>query len=480
MKLMDTMTREVRAIEPVQSGSIGIYVCGVTPYADAHVGHAMSLIVYDVLTRYLRWDGNPAGGYTVTFVTNYTDVDDKLIDRAAELNRDALELASENIARWEAEQIELGIAPPNERPRVTGEIDTIVTTIARIIEQGYAYATAEGDVYYRVRNKDDYGKLSHRNIEDLRSGTRGEPGDGKEFALDFSLWKSQKPGEPAWPSPWSDGRPGWHIECSAMAQRYLGDTFEIHGGGVDLIFPHHENEIAQAEAATGQTFARLWMHNGMVQFEGEKMSKSLGNVVTVSDALSRWRPDALRLFVLNSYYRGPNNLTEEAMGAATRGIERIEGALEPFAAAAAASALDAGDTRARFIEAMENDLGTPAAVAALFDLARAINRGRDAAEDVAAAQRELRELAAVLGLRLEGGASAEGLDAGALAKLAAELGVIGGGAEAGSQIEALLERRAAARAERDFALSDRIRDELAGLSVILEDTSEGTRWSVGG
>lgn len=330
MRLMDTLTREVREIEPVQAGSIGIYVCGVTPYAEAHVGHAMSLIVYDVLVRYLRWDGNPAGGYTVTFVTNYTDVDDKLIDRAAELNRDALELATENIERWEQEQIELGMAPPNERPRVTGEIETITSTIARIIEAGYAYVTAAGDVYYRVQEKDDYGKLSQRNIEDLRSGTRGEPGEGKEFPLDFSLWKSQKPGEPAWPSPWSDGRPGWHIECSAMAQRYLGDTFEIHGGGVDLIFPHHENEIAQAEAATGLPFARLWMHNGMVQFENEKMSKSTGNVVTVEDALGRWRPDALRLFVLNSYYRGPNNLTEDSMRAATRGIERFEGALEPF------------------------------------------------------------------------------------------------------------------------------------------------------
>ena len=479
MRLMDTLTREVREIEPVQAGSIGIYVCGVTPYAEAHVGHAMSLIVYDVLVRYLRWDGNPAGGYTVSFVTNYTDVDDKLIDRAAELNRDALELATENIERWEQEQIGLGIAPPNERPRVTGEIETITSTIGRIIDQGYAYVTPGGDVYYRVRSKDDYGKLSHRDIEDLRSGTRGEPGEGKEFPLDFSLWKAQKPGEPAWPSPWSDGRPGWHIECSAMAQRYLGDTFEIHGGGVDLIFPHHENEIAQAEAATGQPFARLWMHNGMVQFENEKMAKSTGNVVTVADALGRWRPDALRLFVLNSYYRGPNNLTEEAMGAATRGIERFEGALEPSEAPSGAASLDAGDTRARFIEAMENDLGTPQALAALFDLARAINRGRDEGRDVAPAQTELRELSSVLGLRLEGGAAASvELDVVALSKLASDLAVVCGGTDADSTIEALIERRAAARAERDFALSDRIRDELAALHVALEDTPDGTRWSV--
>ncbi len=479
MRLTDTMSRELREIEPAQAGSVGIYVCGVTPYAEAHVGHAMSLIVYDVLVRYLRWDGNPAGGYTVTFVTNYTDVDDKLIERAAELNRDPLELGTENIERWEREQIELGIAPPNERPRVTGEIETITSTIARIIEEGYAYVTPGGDVYYRVRAKDDYGKLSHRDIEELRTGTRGEPGKDKEFPLDFSLWKAQKPGEPAWPSPWSDGRPGWHIECSAMAQCYLGDTFEIHGGGVDLIFPHHENEIAQAEAATGEPFARLWMHNGMVQFENEKMAKSTGNVVTVADALGRWRPDALRLFVLNSYYRGPNNLTEEAMGAATRGIERFEGALEAFDAPAGAERLDSGDTRARFVEAMENDLGTPQALAALFDLARAINRGRDDGRDVIPAQAELRELTSVLGLRLEGDAAAVvELDVVALSKLAAELDVVCGGTDAESTIEALIERRAAARAERDFAFSDRIRDELAALQVALEDTPDGTRWSV--
>jgi len=481
MKLMDTLTHEVREIEPLQPGSIGIYVCGVTPYADAHVGHAMSLIVYDVLVRYLRWDGNPVGGYIVTFVTNYTDVDDKLIDRAAELNRNALELATENIERWETEQIELGIALPNERPRVTCEIETITATIERIIENGYAYVTASGDVYYRVRLKDDYGKLSHRNIEELRSGTRGEPGADKEFPLDFTLWKAQKPGEPAWPAPWSEGRPGWHIECSAMAQRYLGDTFEIHGGGVDLIFPHHENEIAQAEAATGQPFATLWMHNGMVQFENEKMSKSTGNVVSVADALGRWRPDALRLFVLNSYYRGPNNLTKEAMGAATRGIERFEGALESSEAAAGAEAVDPGDVRARFIAAMENDLGTPTAHAALFDLARSINRGRDDGHDLAAAQAELRELTSVLGLRLDGsGAAVVELDAAAFAKLASDLGVVYSGTDAASTIDALVVRRTAARGKRDFALSDRIRDELAALGVALEDTADGPRWSAGG
>jgi cysteinyl-tRNA synthetase len=478
MKLMDTMRHELVELEPVTPGTVGIYVCGVTPYAEAHVGHAMSLIVYDVLVRYLRWPGNPAGGYEVTFVTNYTDVDDKLIERAAELGRDALKLASENIELWEREQLLLGIEPPTHRPRVTSEMEQIVETIQRIIDAGYAYVTAAGDVYYRVQEKADYGKLSHRNIEELRSGTRGEPGEGKEFPLDFALWKAQKPGEPAWPSPWSAGRPGWHIECSAMAQRYLGETFDIHGGGVDLIFPHHENEIAQAEAATGKPFARAWMHNGMVQFEGEKMSKSVGNVVTVGDALERWHPDALRLFVLNSYYRGPNNLTEEAMGASTRGVERLLGALDPFEAPEGAELLDAGETRARFVEAMEDDLGTPQALASLFELARAINRGRDEGRDVAPAQAELRELTGVLGLRLEEDDATATLDAVALSKLAAQLEVVCGGTDVTSTVEALIERRAAARAERDFALSDRIRDELAALGVVLEDGAEGTRWSV--
>ena len=479
MKLMNTLTRQLDELEPIQPGAIGIYVCGVTPYAEAHVGHAMSLLVYDVLVRYLRWSGNPAGGYTVTFVTNYTDVDDKLIDRGAELGRDPLELAQEQISRWEHEQEVLGMIAPDQRPRVTAEIDTITRTIERILDRGYAYSTPAGDVYFRVRAKDDYGKLSQRNIDDLRSGTRGEPGDGKEFPLDFALWKSLKPGEPSWPSPWGEGRPGWHIECSAMAQRYLGDTFEIHGGGVDLIFPHHENEIAQAEASTGQPFAKVWMHNGMVQFEGEKMSKSLGNVVTVEDALGRWSPDALRLFVLNSYYRGPNNLTEDAMTASTRAVERLTGALEP--ASGSGQSVDGDQTRRRFIEAMENDLGTPAALAALFDLARAINRGRDENRDVTAAQATLRELAEVLGLQLTSAApSADRLDAAALSKLAASLDVVCSGIDIDSTIEALIERRTAARADRDFTLSDQIRDELGALDVILEDTADGTRWSVRG
>ena len=483
MRLQNTITGALEDLVPVTPGRIGLYVCGVTPYDSAHVGHAMSLMVYDVLVRYLRWRGNPAGGHAVTFVSNYTDVDDKLIERAAQQERDPLELANANIEQWEQEQQALGLTLPDVRPRVTQEIDNIIAMIAEIVANGLAYVTAGGDVYYRVREKADYGKLSHRNIDDLRSGTRFEPGATKEFALDFALWKAQKPGEPAWESPWGKGRPGWHIECSAMARRYLGDRFDIHGGGVDLIFPHHENEIAQAEAAThtpGTAFANIWMHNGMVQRDGEKMSKSLGNVVNVAEALERWSPDAIRMYVLSSKYRQPNNLTDEAMAAAVSGIERLTAALRP-GDGGRPSSIDARATRERFIEAMEDDLGTPQALAALFDLARAINRGRDADEDIEVAQATLHLLAGVLGLTLVERAADEAsarLDPAPFAKLASRLNVVCNGKDVASTIDALLERRVAARTEKDWSLADTIRMELDALGVTLEDGAGGTRWSV--
>ena len=488
MRLLNTLTGDLDELAPTD-GHVGIYVCGVTPYDSAHVGHAMSLIVYDVLVRYLRWTGNPAGGYEVTWVSNYTDVDDKLIERGAELGRDPIELAAANIDAWEREQDALGLLSPDVRPRVTLEIDNIIATIEQIIEHGYAYPTDDGDVYFRVRAKEDYGKLAHRNIEDLRSGTRCEPGEGKEFPLDFALWKAHKPGEPSWSSPWGKGRPGWHIECSAMAQRYLGQAFDIHGGGTDLVFPHHENEIAQAEAAAPpeatEAFARLWVHNGMIQRNHEKMSKSTGNVVTVEDALERWGPDAIRLFVLNSQYRSVNNLTDEAMDAASAGVERLRNALLPPPEASADvhdfGAAVAIDFANDFVESMEDDLSTPRALAGLFGYARAINseRGQSTGASIEAAQVRFRELAGVLGLRLDDPASdAAGLlDAAAISKLASELAVACSGKDVDHTIEALIERREAARSERDFALSDRIRDDLAALGVALQDTAEGTRWS---
>ena len=488
MRLTNTLTGELAELAPLVPGRVGMYVCGVTPYAESHVGHAMAAIIYDVLVRYLRWPGNPAGGYDVTYVSNYTDIDDNVIARAAELGRDPLELVAENIDVWEEQQRALHLTFPDVRPRVTEHIETIVAAIVAIVERGYGYVAEASDVYFRVRAKEDYGKLSHRNIEQLRSGTRVEPGEGKEFALDFALWKAAKEGEPSWPSPWGDGRPGWHIECSAMSQHYLGEAFDIHGGGVDLVFPHHENEVAQAEAATTRgsedtsqagTFARLWLHNGLVQHDGEKMSKSLGNVVTVREALERWRPDVLRLFVLGSHYRSPNNLTDEAMAAAEAGVDRLLTALEREApeAAAGAAAVDASEARERFVAAMEDDLGTPQALATVFELARTVNRGHDAGEDVRGARALLGELARdVLGLRLEEPAADEDLDAVALSRLASAHEVVCGGTDAGSTIEALLAARQEARAGRDFERADAIRAGLAAAGVEVEDTPEGPRW----
>ena len=479
MRLTNTLSGAIEDFRPLEDGRIGIYVCGVTPYEESHFGHAQYAIIFDAFIRYLRWDGSPGGAAEVTYVSNYTDVDDKVIDRAAELGRDPLDLVNDQIALWESQQRALNLLEPDVRPRVTEHIETIVEAIERIIEAGYGYATAAGDVYYRVRAMPDYGKLSHRNIEELRAGTRGEPGEGKEFPLDFALWKAMKPGEPNWPSPWGAGRPGWHIECSAMSQRYLGASFDIHGGGVDLVFPHHENEVAQAEAVSGPgSFARIWLHNGLVQRDGEKMSKSIGNVVTVREALETWRPDALRLFVLEGHYRRPNNLTDEAMAAAERGLDRLLAAVRDEGVGAGPASSAGPAERARFVEALEDDFSTPRALAAVFDLARTINRERDAGLNVRPAQAELRELAGVLGLRLDAAdAGEDGLDILALSKLAASYEVACGGSDAETTIEALLARRQQAREERDFALADAIRADLAAAGIEVEDTPRGARWS---
>jgi cysteinyl-tRNA synthetase len=477
MKISNTLTGSKSSLKLIPGkNAIGIYVCGVTPYDSAHVGHAMSLMVYDVLIRYLRWCD-----YEVNFVSNYTDVDDKLIDRARELSIEPLELANRNIQEWEEEQKALGLLVPDVRPRVTQEIESIIEMIQEIIDHGLAYSTGDGDVYYRVRLNSDYGKLSHRRIDDLISVSRSEVDSTKEDPLDFALWKAAKPGEPSWASPWGAGRPGWHIECSAMARRYLGEKFEIHGGGLDLIFPHHENEIAQAEGAanTLDVFAQIWMHNGMVQRDGEKMSKSLGNVVTVQEALDQWSSDAIRLFVLSSHYRSGRNLTDDAMHAAVLGVERLRNAINLDNRSAEESGIDCCLVIERFTTAMDDDVSTPQAVAVLFDLVKEINRKYDQGFDVSEAQLLLEELSRkVLGFSLES-AKNNSLDV-SLVQLQDLVGKFNLDISVNSAdqiIDALVQYRGSARQNRDFALADSIRDALLNLNIALDDTADGTIWT---
>ena len=455
MKLSDTLTGEKRDFEPA-GDEVRIYVCGVTPYSSAHVGHAMSYIIFDVLHRYLEFRG-----FTVRRVQNFTDIDDKLIDRAAQEGATVEELAERHIGEYFANMAALNVRDADEYPRATQEVPKIIEVISGLIATGHAYES-NGDVYFRVRSDEQYGKLSHRSLDAMRAGARIEPGVQKEHPMDFALWKSAKPGEPSWESPWGGGRPGWHIECSAMALRYLGESIDIHGGGQDLIFPHHENEIAQSEAFTGtRPFARFWLHNGLLNMDAQKMSKSLGNLVTISDALEHYSADAIRLSVLNAHYRSPGYYSDEALAGSERAAARLRQAASAEPNTGAAGALDASETRARFIEAMDDDLNSPQAVAALFDLARDINRGSTEGQNVASAQETLCELTAVLGLTLEE------REASVDADLAA-------------RVEALVEQRAALRAARDFAGADAVRDQLTALGVELTDSPSGTTWRVVG
>ena len=452
MRLTDTLSGEKKELQPLDpAGGVRMYVCGLTPYSRSHVGHALKSVVFDVLRRYLEWRG-----YRVRHVENFTDVDDKLIERARELGVSVSELADENIRDYLENLRRLNVLPATHYPRVTEMIAEIIAFIEGIIAKGHAYV-ANGDVYFRVRSKPDYGKLSHRRIDELKAGARVEPGERKEDPLDFALWKAAKPGEPSWQSPWGPGRPGWHIECSAMALHTLGEQIDIHGGGADLIFPHHENEIAQTEVLTGKPFASIWVHNALLQFAGEKMSKSVGNVVTVREALDRYGGDAFRLFVLTSHYRTPATYSDEAMAAAKAGMERLrEAALAPTGSGPAAE-LDLEGVRRRFVEAMEDDLNTPRALGALFDLVRELNRERSAGRDVFEGQALLRELLGVLGFTLEPPPSRRAEDAAPF-------------------IDLLVRVRAELRAARQFALADRIRDELAALGIELQDTPSGTVW----
>jgi cysteinyl-tRNA synthetase len=456
MKIYNTLSARLEEFVPA-SDTVSLYVCGVTPYDESHVGHALSYIVFDVLRRFLEYRG-----HRVRHVQNFTDIDDKLIARAQRLDTTVSELAERYIQRYLEDMRELNVLPATVYPRATEEIEKIVEIIQTLIERGFAYAAA-GDVYYRVRQKSDYGKLSHRTIDSMIAEARVEAGEGKEFPGDFALWKAAKPGEPAWDSPWGPGRPGWHIECTAMSVKYLGPSIDIHGGGNDLIFPHHENEIAQSEAATGvQPFVRYWMHNGWMQFAGEKMSKSLGNFVTIHHALEAYGSDALRLFVLSSHYRSPLTYSDEGMEAMKRGAERLRAAGHLESSEGEPAAIDLLSYRHRFDEGLEEDLNTAPGVAALFDLARDINRARDEGRNVLEAQAVLRDLAAVLGLTLEAGGDN-----------ASEM-------SARPFVELLLDVRRDLRAAKQYQLADQIRARLGDLGVVLEDSAKGTSWRLQG
>ena len=453
MRIYNTLTARLEEFVP-ESDEVKLYVCGVTPYAESHVGHALSYIVFDVLRRYLEYKG-----HMVRHVQNFTDIDDKLILRANAIDSSVSDLAERYIERYLEDMRELNILPATVYPRATQEIPKIIEIIRSLIDQGYAY-TSGGDVYYRVRKKADYGKLSHRTLDSMIGESRVEAEEEKEFPGDFALWKGAKPGEPFWESPWGSGRPGWHIECTAMAVRYLGPSIDIHGGGNDLIFPHHENEIAQSEAATGvQPFAHYWMHNGWMQFAGEKMSKSLGNVVTIADALRSYGADALRLFVLSSHYRSPLTYSPEGMEAMKKGAERLRAAAHVQSAGESPAPIDLAAYRSRFEEGLDDDLNTAPAVAALFDLAREINRSRAEGADVREAQVCLRDLAGILGLTLSEPESQREL------QLAAA-----------PFVDLLIEVRRDLRSAKQFALADQIRSRLTELGIVLEDTPDGTTW----
>ena len=458
LEIHNSLSGAKEPFRPMDPPRVSLYVCGMTVYDYCHLGHARAMVVFDMVVRYLR-----ESGYRVHYVRNITDIDDKIIRRASELGESIDSLTTRFIGAMHEDADALGCLRPDEEPRATGHIDEIVAMIEGLVDRGYAYV-ADGDVYYAVSRFPDYGALSGKRLDELRAGARIEPGEHKRDPADFVLWKGARAGEPSWPSPWGDGRPGWHIECSAMSTHCLGNHFDIHGGGLDLKFPHHENEIAQSEAATGEHFVNYWMHNGHVRIDDEKMAKSLGNFTTVRDVLAAHDAETVRHFLLSSHYRSPLNYTADALAQARAGMERLYTALRGLPGDVGPGTPGA-DFSARFHAAMDDDFNTPLALSVLFDLARELNRAREAA-DMARADSlgaTLRSLGEILGLL---GQSPDAyLQSGG-----------GGNAVDAERIEALVEERTAARAARDFARADAIRDQLLAEGVILEDKAEGTIW----
>ncbi len=462
LRIYNTLTRQKEAFQTIEPGKVRMYVCGPTVYAKAHIGHAMSALVFDIARRYLEYSG-----YKVRYVMNFTDVDDKIIARANAMGKDPYQLANQYIHDFEANLAALNIMPATVNPRATEEMDFIIEMIARLMEEDAAYEK-DGDVYFKVENDPEYGKLSGRKLETMNAGARIQVDERKENPMDFALWKSAKPGEPAWESPWGLGRPGWHIECSAMNLHHLGTQIDIHGGGNDLIFPHHENEIAQTETLTHEPFARYWMHNGMLVLKGEKMSKSTGNLITIDEFLENHNGDIMRLMVINAGYRSPLIFNEEVLDQTERALERLMSAKKPAshnAQGLSQAALDALITtveksRQGFHANMDDDFNTAGASGYIYDLVRAINQARAdgaSAAELEPAQKLFEESTGVLGLQLEANDASEW-------------------SSADPFIALLIKLRSELRAKKEWALTDLIRDELKALGVLLEDSKDGTTW----
>ena len=464
IRLYNTLTRKKEEFQTLEPDIVKMYICGVTVYNDAHVGHAMSAIVFDIIRRYLEYRG-----YNVRHVMNYTDVDDKIINRAKQLNEDPLKLSQRYIEDYSNDLKNLNVLPATSNPQVSKTMPLIIKFIQGLIQKEAAYAAPNGDVYFSVTSDNDYGKLSGRKLDDMQAGARIEVEEAKDHPMDFALWKAAKPGEISWDSPWGKGRPGWHIECSAMNLAELGEQIDIHGGGNDLIFPHHENEIAQTESYTGKQFARYWIHNGMLQLGGEKMSKSLGNMVSIKDFLSVRDADVMRMLVLVGSYRAPLIFNDETQDAAEKSLERLKSAFRSAspsgkglpAEAVSALASQAESTKQSFTDAMDDDFNSPLAIAALHELVKAINTARDnGATDtqLETAQNTLRGLTGVLGLQLKEKQ---------------------GSSEVEAQVNALIAERNEARKQKQWALSDQLRDKLKELGVTIEDSKDGTKWRWG-
>jgi len=475
IRIYNTLNRKKELFEPVKQGRVGMYVCGPTVYDSCHIGHARSILTFDVIARYLK-----AKGFEVTYVRNFTDIDDKIIYRANQIGIACNALAEKYIDEFYEDMDALNVERPTIEPRATEHIAQIIKVIEILIDKGIAYQI-DGDIFFAIESFKDYGKLSGRRLEDMEAGARVNIDERKHNPFDFALWKSAKPGEPAWDSPWGNGRPGWHIECSAMSTEYLGETFDIHGGGKDLIFPHHENEIAQSEGAFGKPFARFWIHNGFVNINQEKMSKSLGNFLMIKNILKSFHPEAVRLFLLSSHYRSPIDFTDKAMDEASAGLDKIYALLERVEEKKELSEinnLEPGKYYKHFCEAMDDDFNTARGIGVLFDAVRNINRlldknkeglSQEATRDIISCKSDILKIGSILGILFESPETYfEEKKSNDIEQRAIDPAVI----------EDMVKEREKARDEKNWAEADKIRDQLVAMNILIEDRPEGTIWKV--